>query len=633
MRAKYEKILKGRIDADSMAKLEALDNQRLHAFIADAVELCRPDSVRVCSDDGEDIASIRQAAIDNREETPLAIDGHTVHFDGYRDEAYHDQGRDKQATKYLVPEGMELDKKLNQTDRQSGLAEIRGFLAGAMEGREAYVRFFCLGPVDSAFAIPGVQITDSAYVAHSEDLLYRTGYEQFKKLGDSADFFRVLHSAGRLDERNTSADVDKRRIYIDITEDTVLSVNTQYAGNTVGFKKLSLRLAIRKADREGWLAEHMLVMGIHGPGGRVTYFTGAYPSGCGKTSTAMLPGETIIGDDLAYFRIIDGEVRTVNVESGIFGIIRDVCAEGDPTIFDVLTKPGEVIFSNVLIKDGRPYWTGMGCELPTDGINYSGEWTAGKKDTNAKEINPSHWNSRYTIRLADLENLDPRFDDPDGVPVGGFIYGGRDSDTAVPVRQSLDWAHGIITMGASLESETTAATLGTAGVRAFNLMSILDFLSIPLGKYIRNNLQFVKGVAKPPLVFATNYWLKDSRGEYLNGMLDKGVWAKWMELRVHGDAQAIEAPTGWLPLYQDLRRLFKQFRNTDYAEEDYVRQFTIRIPENLAKLDRIEKIYRDVADTPQIVFDTLAGQRLRLLDLQAAKGDYPSPLDLRAESP
>ena len=346
----------------------------------------------------------------------------------------------------------------------------------------------------------------------------------------------------------------------------------------------------------------------------------------------MLPGETIVGDDLAYFRIVDGEVRTVNVESGIFGIIRDVCAEGDPAIFKVLTEPGEVIFSNVLIKDGRPYWTGMGCELPTEGINYSGQWQAGKKDANGKEVNPSHWNARYTIRLEDLENLDPRWDDPEGVPVGGFIYGGRDSDTAVPVRQALDWAHGIITMGASLESETTAATLGTAGVRAFNLMSILDFLSIPLGKYIRNNLEFVKGASKPPLVFATNYWLKDSQGKYLNGMLDKGVWAKWMELRVHGDVEAVMAPTGWLPLYEDLRRLFKEVRKTDYAEADYVKQFTIRIPENLAKLDRIESIYRDVADTPQIVFDTLSAQRQRLLDLQAEKGDYPSPLDLPAAS-
>ncbi|MDP7162892.1 MAG: phosphoenolpyruvate carboxykinase domain-containing protein, partial [Phycisphaerae bacterium] len=468
MDKKYRNILDGKIEADSLAKLEALDNARLHAFVADAVVLCRPNTVKVCNDDPADIAYIRQAAIDNGEETPLAIEGHTIHFDGHQD-----QGRDKQATKYLVPRGVSLGRSLNAVDRDEGIVEIHEILAGAMEGKEMYVRFFCLGPTNSSFSISCVQITDSAYVSHSDDMLYRSGYQQFKHLGRSGGFFRFLHSAGRL-VNNVSADVDKRRIYIDIRDETVYSANTQYAGNTVGFKKLALRLAIRKADREGWLAEHMLIMGVHGPGGRVTYFTGAYPSGCGKTSTAMLPGETIVGDDLAYFRAIDGEVRAVNVESGIFGIIRDVGPQGDPVIYDVLTKPGEVIFSNVLVKDRRPYWVGMGRELPSDGVNYRGQWKTGQKDKDGNEIGSSHWNARYTIRLSDLENLDPRADDPEGVPVGGIVYGGRDSDTAVPVKQSFDWTHGIITLGASLESETTAATLGAAGVRAFNLMSNLD---------------------------------------------------------------------------------------------------------------------------------------------------------------
>ena len=621
-------ILAEKLEPESLAKLQALANDKLKAFVADAVRLCRPASVRVCSDDPADIAYVRAAAVRNKEELPLAIDGHTVHFDGYRSETEHDQGRDKDVTKYLVPADMTLDKTLNQVGREDGLAEIRGLLAGAMAGREALVRFFCLGPLDSVFSIPCVQITDSAYVGHSEDLLYRGGYEQFRKLGDGACFFRVLHSAGRLDERNTSADMGKRRIYIDIAEDTVLSVNTQYAGNTVGFKKLALRLAIRKADREGWLAEHMLIMGVHGPGGRVTYFTGAFPSGCGKTSTAMLSGETIVGDDLAYFRAVDGEARAVNVECGIFGIIREVNPADDPIIHKVLTTPGEVIFSNVLVKDGRPYWVGMGCDLPEEGENYSGKWWAGKTDEGGNEIVPSHWNARYTVRMSALENLDPRADDPEGVPVGGFIYGGRDSDTSVPVRQSFDWAHGIITMGASLESETTAATLGAAGVRKFNLMSILDFLSIPLGKYVRNNLDFAANLDRPPLVFATNYFIKGPDGKYLTGMLDKAVWIKWMELRVHGDVGAIVSPTGWIPRFDDLRGLFGRCLDHDYAEADYVEQFTIRIPEELAKVARIRTVYKPMPDVPAVVFDTLAAQAERLGALQAAKGDYVSPLDL-----
>ena len=629
MRDQYAKMLKGEMDAVSFAKLEALDNEKLHAFVADAVTLCRPDSLKVCSDDPEDIAYIRRRAVEIGEEIALDNEGHTVHFDGYRSSKVHDQARDKKATKYLVPAGLELGKDLNQTDREAGLAEVRGFLDGAMAGKQAYVRFFCLGPTNSVFSISCAQITDSAYVAHSEDLLYRVGYEQFERLGGSGEFFRFLHSAGRLDERNTSVDVDKRRVYIDIAEDMVYSSNTQYGGNTIGLKKLALRLAIRKADREGWLAEHMFVMGVHGPAGRVSYFAGAFPSACGKTSTAMLPGETIVGDDLAYFRIIDGEVRTVNVESGIFGIIENVNSTDDPEIYKVLNSPCEVIFSNVLVAGNRPYWLGMGRELPTEGVNYSGEWHAGKTDEHGKEITPSYkGNARYTVALESLSNLDPRWDEPDGLPVGGVIYGGRDSDTAVPVKQSFDWAHGIITMGASLESETTAATLGAEGVRTFNLMSNLDFLAIPLGTYIQNNLDIVKGLANPPPVFATNYYLKRPDGSYLNGKLDKGVWLKWMELRAHGDADAVEAPTGLLPKYEDLASLFQQVLNKDYTRGEYIEQFTIGIPENLAKLDRIAKIYRDVADTPPVVFETLAAQRRRLEKLRAAKGDYVSPLEL-----
>ena len=628
MEAKYRDILESKADAESLAKLEAIDNEKLHAFIAEAVELCNPASLTVFDDSEESISKVRQLALDLGEESKLAEEGHTVHFDGYYNSKQHDQARDKERTCYLVPKGVSLGRSLNSVDRDEGLEEIRGILGGIMDGKPAFVRFFCLGPVNSPFSISCVQVTDSAYVAHSEDLLYRSGYEQFKQSGNNPDFFRVLHSAGELDG-TTSKDIDQRRVYIDIEEDLVYSANTQYAGNTVGLKKLSLRLAIRKADREGWLAEHMFILGVNGPEERVTYFTGAYPSACGKTSTAMLPGEKIIGDDLAYFRVIDGEVRTVNVEKGIFGIIEDVNPDDDPEIYKVLTGPGEVIFSNVLVSDGKPYWIGMGSDIPKSGVNYSGDWKEGDKDCHGVEISPSYkGNSRYTVSLEKLANLDPRLDDPAGVPVGGFIYGGRDSDTSVPVTESFDWDHGIITMGASLESETTAATMGAAGVRKFNVMANMDFVAIPLGKYIQNNLDFGEDAKSRPLVFSTNYWLKDDADKFLNGKLDKAVWIKWMELRVHGDVDAIETPTGRIPRYEDLARLFKQVLDREYTQEDYVSQFTIRVPENLAKIQRIEDIYCEVADTPPLVHRVLALQRFRLNQLKKEKGDYVSPLDL-----
>jgi phosphoenolpyruvate carboxykinase (GTP) len=271
----------------------------------------------------------------------------------------------------------------------------------------------------------------------------------------------------------------------------------------------------------------------------------------------------------------------------------------------------------------------MGQEIPQEGVNFSGKWHIGKIDKQGREIPPAHKNARYTISLAKLANLDPKFNDPQGVPVGGVIYGGRDSDTWVPVQQSFGWDHGIITMGASLESETTAATLGAEGVRTFCLMSNLDFLAIPIGKYIQNNLDFAKKVKQVPIVFAVNYFQRGKDGSYLTGMRDKAVWVKWMELRVHGEVEVIGGPTGQLPVYDDLKKLFKKVLAKPYTRQQYVEQFTIRIPENLAKLDRIEKIYRqDVTDTPTLVLKVLGEQRDRLQMLRATKGDYVSPEDL-----
>ncbi|OHB52901.1 MAG: phosphoenolpyruvate carboxykinase [Planctomycetes bacterium GWF2_50_10] len=617
-------LLKQRLTDEHYNRLMALGNTKLHDFVADAIRLTNPKSVYVVTDAKTDHEYIRDLALKLREETPLAMKGHTYHFDGY-----NDQGRDKFSTRYLLPDGWDLGS-LESIPKKQGVDEVRGYLNNIMDSRQMLVCFWTLGPAKSDFAIPCVQITDSPYVAHSESILYRPGYEHFRRIGASTEFFRFLHSEGEL-ENGVSKNWEKRRVYIDLEEERVFSVNTQYAGNTVGLKKLALRLAIQKADRDGnWLAEHMFAMGAHGPNGRVTYFCGAFPSACGKTSTAMIQGQTIIGDDLAYFRKKDGKVRAANVEKGIFGIIENVNGKDDPAIYDVLTNPGEVIFSNVLISDElKPYWLGMGSEIPASGTNYAGKWKKGDKDAKGADILPSHKNARYTISISDLANRDPLADDPNGIEVGGVIYGGRDSDTCVPVEQAFDWKEGIIAKGATLESETTAAVIGATGARSFNLMSNLDFLSIPMGKYILNNLNFANDLKKVPMVFSVNYFLKNKEGKYLNGMLDKRVWILWAELRVNGDVDAIKTPTGMIPKYEDLAKLFKQSLGSDYTQANYVEQFTIRTPELLAKLERIEKIYRAEPSIPQIVFDTFDLQRTRLNEFKAKYGEYISPLDLK----
>jgi phosphoenolpyruvate carboxykinase (GTP) len=614
--------LKARLGDENYRKLIRVDNPELYQFIAKYVELCNPDKVFVCTDSTGDIQYVRREAIRAGEEKELAMEGHTVHFDGY-----YDQARDKKNTKFLLPTGVDLGLNINAMEREEGLKEIHDIMRDIMRGHQLFVRFFCLGPLNSQFSIPAVQLTDSGYVAHSEDLLYRSGYEEFARLGQSARFFKFVHSAGELDKRKTSRNINKRRIYIDLEDETVYTANTQYGGNTIGLKKLAMRPAINLASKEGWLTEHMFIMGVHGPSERVTYFTGAFPSLCGKTSTSMLRGETIIGDDIAYLRKRDGVTRAVNPEKGIFGIIQGINSEDDPLIWKTLHNPGEIIFSNVLVTEEKGvHWIGKNEAPPQKGFHHSGEWTPGKKDAEGNEISLSHPNARFTLNMRLIENLDTELDNPEGVAIGGIIYGGRDSDTKVPVEESFDWAHGVITMGAALESETTAATLGKEGVRKINPMSNLDFLSIPIGKYIENYLNFGEDLKNPPPIFSVNYFLRDADGNFMNDKTDKAVWLKWMELRSHREVEAIKTPTGLIPKYEDLKRLFREVLDKEYPEKDYIEQFTVRVAENLARIERVEAFYKtQVTDTPQIVFEVLEEQKQRLSFAREKYGDYISP--------
>lgn len=604
------------LSQENLKKLEYLNNPKVLKVVEEFTNLLKPSKVTVITDSQEDIDYVRRKAIEIGEESKLAMEGHTIHYD-----SYFDQARDKANTSVLVTPEMKMSKVVKTKPREEGIKEITEIMDGAMSGKEVLVRFFCLGPLDSKFSICALQITDSFYVGHSEDILYRSGYEEFKKLNGSEDFFYLVHSAGELDERGNTLNIDKRRIYMDLKANRVLTVNNQYAGNSLGLKKLALRLAIYKANNEDWLTEHMFIMGIKPQGKkRISYFTGAFPSACGKTSTAMVPGQTIVGDDIAYLRVWDdGTCHAVNIEQGIFGIITDVNPKDDPFIYEVLTTPRELIFSNILINKGKAYWLNMGQELPSEGKNHFSEhWKLGDKDKDGKEVGHAHKNSRYTVRINELSNVDPNLHNPDGVPISGVIYGGRDSDTSVPVFQSLNWEHGVY-IGATIESETTAATLGKEGVRAFSPMANLDFLVVQLGKYIENHIKFGKRLKNVPLVFATNYFIKEN-GEFLSEKVDKKVWLIWMEGRVHGEYDAIETPIGYIPKYEDLQQLFKQIFNRDYSIELYEKQFSIRINKFLEKIDRMENIYKEEKDIPQVFFNIMNEQKEKLLAFKKKYG-------------
>ena len=631
MNPNYEKLLKSKMSDVSYTKLTTLKNQKVYDFVGMFAEHCNPKSIFVCDDSEEDNQYIRDMALKLGEEHPMANSKQTIHWDGYGDQA-----RDKVNTRYMVyPENLEKMKSLNSIAYEDGYKEIMDIAKGNMEGKEAVVKFFAEGPTGSPFTIPCVQFTDSWYVAHSESILYRTAYKHFLSMKESEkdEFFRFIHSAGPLDDRGCSSNLSKRRIYMDTQNNIVYSMNNQYAGNSVGLKKHSMRLAISKSGQEGWLCEHMFVMAcLNKEKDRKTYFTGAYPSACGKTSTAMIPGEQIVGDDIAYFRDINGEFRAVNVEFGMFGIIKDVNSKDDPVIYKNLMLDQEVIFSNILQgPDKKPYWLGQGIDAPETGLNHFGKWKKGITDSTGKEVGIAHGNARYTMRLDYLDNIDEKgFNAKEGVTVSGVLYGGRDSDTTVPVEESPNWKDGILLKAATLESETTSATLGAEGVRKPSPMANMDFVSYPLGEYTVNNIKFGESIKNCPKIFSTNYFMRGPKGEFMTSKLAKKVWLHWAEGRVHGEYDAYDTPTGKIPLYKDVKDLFKKYLDEDFSEADYTYLFTFRCSKWIAKLERTKAFYTKMdANTHKDIFDYWEKAAAKISAAKDKYGDEIKPGDYK----
>lgn len=609
-------------DSANLEKLSRVKQTSLLKWISEVAELAKPSRIFVVTNRPEDVDYVRRKAIENREEIPTSYSPlHTAHFDGPRDLA-----RDRENTRILVKGGTGI-AMVNTKEREEGLREVLDLFNGVMRGREMYIGFYCFGPKDSPFTLYGVQVTDSAYVIHSSNILYRICYDVFTQRED-LEYMRFLHGTGERDENGWSVNLNARRIYIDVEDQITYSVNTQYAGNTVGLKKLSLRLCVYRGYKEGWLCEHMFIIGVRGPGGRVTYFTGAYPAGCGKTSTALI-ADTIVGDDLAIIKNSNGEARAVNPEVGMFGIIDGVNPDDDPEIYEILTRRDtEVIFSNILLtEDGEVWWNGKP-EPPKPGVNYAGVWYPGKRDERGNEIRPSHPNARFTTSIFYLDKLDPRIDDPGGVPLGGMIFGGRDPDTWVPVEEAFDWDHGVVTKGASLESERTTAVLGQAGIREFNPYAILDFLPISPGAFTELHFKFGESLNWKPRIFGVNYFLRDESGRYLTEKRDKYVWLKWMELRVNGDVDALETPTGYIPLYTDLARLFEKELGKEFREDLYEKLFSTRVAKHLEKIERVWSVYSTIPDTPKKLFDILLEQKRRLEEAKWRYGTVISPFKL-----
>jgi phosphoenolpyruvate carboxykinase (GTP) len=476
--------------------------------------------------------------------------------------------------------------------------QVRPLFRNAMAGRTMYVVPYLLGPADSPFARVGVEITDSAYVAASMGVMTRMGRVALDRLGRSEDFVPGLHSLGDLDPG--------RRFVLHFPEEKLIwSVGSGYGGNALlGKKCFALRIASWMAHQEGWMAEHMLILGLQDPGGRVTYMAAAFPSACGKTNLAMMVSALeaegyrvwTLGDDIAWLHPgPDGFLHAVNPEAGFFGVAPGTNRETNPNVMEALHH--NTIFTNVgLTPDREPWWEGMTAEPPQGLIDWQGRPWSPDKGTAA------HPNSRYTVPAWQSPSISPRWEDPAGVPISAIIFGGRRAQAEPLVYESTSWPHGVY-VGATLASETTAAATGKVGVLRRDPMAMLPFCGYNMADYFGHWLAMGR-ITHPPRVFHVNWFRKDADGRFLWPGFGENVRVlKWMVDRIDEKADVCETPLGLVPTPESLtldgmhisKEAIEELLRVDadtWSEEiegvrSFFAKFGDRLPEPLrAELDR-----------------------------------------------
>jgi len=625
-------IFKKYMDDEQLERISKFKHPDILIRIANSIVLCNPKAVFVHTGSDADRDFIKKLSIEKKEERPLAMENHTIHYDLAKE-----QGRIVDRTFYIANPEDHISTLANRMDRPTALGQIQSNLTDIMKNKLMIVGFYMRGPVGSPVSNPALEITSSTYVSHSAELLYRNAYDAFEKEVEIlGHFFTNLHSEGL----NRTEDLPDARVFMDRKFRTTYSFKCTYAGNTLLLKKGNHRFAVDKAVYENLgkeLSEHMFITGIQGPNDRVTWFAGAAPSGCGKTTTAMA-GSVFIGDDLAQMWIADdGSIRSINPEAGIFGIVEDVNQDGDPLLMKVLRQPGhEVIWSNVLVDDKDvPHWIGSNEPSPSKGINFQGEWFEGKTDEAGNPIPLSHPNSRCTLRSNSLENYSDEAENPNGALTRVFTYSGRDADTMPPVWAAKTPDAGVV-IGACIVSAATATEVGASGVKRAPWANA-PFIPGSLGDYMDAQFKFfgsndIKNEYKPVLA-GLNYFLTDqARGgdspKLLGEKRDVKVWLSWLERYAHNEIEYIETPIGNLPKYEDLKNLFKDLINKDYSKELYNKQFSLYLDKILDRIDLQQNAYSKEENIPQTLFDILAEQKTALAGLKADKGSIVLPDEL-----